>query len=332
MSRTHESLQISPKSSFYKKFNPEQIHEIITGITLHQEIPLQFTYFDKGAGLWDDYTRGLLKEEDSSSLAYTIRLLSHSLDYIESLIENFQKVNIIDLGPGNALPIRGVLDYFLNKKLLGSYIAIDTSESILRIVERNIKEWFGGTINFAGHIRDLNHDHFDNLLDKGLSDRNINLIFFLGGTISNLPKPKYTLSIIRDSMGKDDILLTSRKLDNDRSRKYFRMTTKGSQDFKLVPYFLNIDESYYTFEKFFDEQKMARQLVMLLNKNLTIKIVLEGKDYIIKLKEGDRLLLWRARHQTVLQALQELDESNFNLLQATCTSNTDYLLTISRKR
>ncbi len=322
---------VKPEKEFYEKLSTEQIEDIITNIQVHREIPLKYSYVNVGAAKWDAYNRALFVKGPPSALARTRTLLSMSIPFINGLVEDYTKVNIVDLGPGNALPVQGILEHFSGKKILNKYIGIDTSKEMLDIAKNNIRDWFDGKIDFKSEICDLGHDQFDSLLSKYVAKNNGNLVFFLGGTISNFRDPAKVLSLIYSSLKAGDIFLTSRKLDNPQSRQSFVMADRGNQELTQVLNLIGVDESYYSLEKIFDEQKMTREIYIRFKQSMTIKIDLSDKEHTIELGKDERILIWRARHQTALEALQELDDANFTLLQASCTPSADYLLTISRK-
>lgn len=325
---------VAPVPKFYKLYNPKQIIDIINNLDIYKEIPLQYSYFNSGAARWDAYTHNLLKQNVPNSLTNTIQLLTLNMDYIDSLIEGYSEINVIDIGVGNALPMRTVIDHLLQKKLLKRYIAIDISKELLGIAESNIKEWFQGEVQFEGYVRDINYDRFNDLIVTESLGENagstLNLIFFLGGTINNFREPNHALSTIHDSMGKNDLLFFSKKLDTENSRRYFEMAISGNQELDLVLKLLNIDESLYDVEQFFDEHHMARKLQVRLKVAISVKFELYGKERIVELHKGESILLWRARHQDTLQTLQQFDNNKFDLLHASRSKDKDYLLCISK--
>ena len=325
---------IRPSEKFYKLYTPQQIVDIISNIDIYREIPLQYTYFNSGAERWDKYTQHLLRQQTPNSLKNTINLIDLGLGYLDVLIGDYDQVNVIDVGVGNALPVRGLLQHLIDNKKLGRYIGIDISQEMLDIAGKNVKEWFKGTVQFEGYVKDISHDRFNDLLTAEAfstsKNRTINLVLFLGGTISNFREPNHVLTSLRDSMGKHDLLLFSKKLDTEKSRRYFEMAATGNQALDLVLSLLNIDRSLYTTEQYFDENKMARQLVARLNVALTVKFELYGTERAIDLNKGDGILLWRARHQSGLDTLAEFDENGFELLHASRSKDRDYLLLVSR--
>lgn len=327
---------VRPTEQFYQLYSPKQVVDIIAAIDIYREIPVQYTYFNGGAERWNAYTQNLLKQGAPNSLTNTIELLEINNDYIESLLEKYTHINIIDLGPGNALPIRNLLQRLMDKNMLRRYIAIDISKELLDIAQKNIQDWFNGKVAFEGHIRDVVYDRFDDLLVDDLfaddAATTVNLVLFLGGTLNNFREPIHALTTIRDSMGKKDLLLMSKKLDTQKSRRYFEQTVTGNQDMEQVLHFLNIDKSFYTLEAYFDEKKMARELRARLNVTLNIDFEVNRQKRIIELNKGESILLWRAWHHTALQAIAQFDKTGFEILHTARSKDLDYLQIISKLR
>jgi len=61
-----------------------------------------------------------------------------------------------------------------------------------------------------------------------------NLVLFLGGTLSNFRDPSHVLSTIHNSMGKNDLLFFTKKLDTERARRFFELAAPGNQALELV--------------------------------------------------------------------------------------------------
>ncbi len=122
------------------------MYDIVSNLEINKEIPNQYKYFGSGAGNWNNYTERLAEEENLNSLRSTISLISINKPYIDDLLKDYTQVNIVDIGVGNAYPVKELLAHFLEQGKLGRYIALDISPTMLRIAEANIKKWFGDTV------------------------------------------------------------------------------------------------------------------------------------------------------------------------------------------
>lgn len=330
---------IKPTTTFYQLYDAKQVLDIISNIDIHREIPYQYTYFDGGAKHWDLYTQRLLQENSSNYLKDIVELVDSNIRSFERIIPKDAKINIIDLGVGNCLPVRNLLQYFVDKNRLKRYIGIDISKDMLNIAERNVNEWFGEKLKFEGYVRDINYDRFNDLLSIDSFDTTqgptVNLVIFFGGTIANLRDPEYVLRVINDSMGKGDLLIFCLKLDSEKSRRYFDFTTISGGPANIfrgkdLLDILNIDESAYDVEQFFDKTACMRKTQVKLKIALSLEFQVNNRSKTIELNKGDTLLLWRARHQSVVDTINQFDKSDFELLQTSRSTDEEHLLTVSR--
>lgn len=327
---------VTPTKDFYKLYSKKQILDIVSNITIHREIPTQYTYVDGAAKYWDQFANRLKNEQAANILNKTVELLDIVSPTIDHYLDGYQKVNVIDLGPGNGLPVRSTLAHMVERGTLNRYIAIDGSKKMLDILQNNIKEWFGDAVKFEGYVRDFCSERFDDLLVDDYFDENANttanVVFLLGGTLSNFRSPDKALQTINDSMGVNDLLIYSGYLDTPSTRRFFDYTSRPSQKFRseLILNLLGIDESDYAIEQHFHEGKQARHLNCIPQKDVTIKFELANGARYAELRKGEPILLWRHWHFTPLRLIGLIDKNNFDLLQATKTPDQNYVLLISK--
>jgi uncharacterized SAM-dependent methyltransferase len=330
---------VTPKPEFYDLYSPRQILDIISNLTIHREIPRQYNYMDGGASNWDRYTQRLWQEDNSNLLKSTINLINSNLQDIDRLLEGAKKINVVDIGPGNAFPVKTLLEHLLSKGLLNRYVAIDISESMLEIAAKNIKEWFDGRVSFEGYVRDFTYEQFDDVLVDDMlgaeADTTINLALLLGATPMNCRAPYDAMKVIRHSLGQKDLLIYSDKPDTELDRRYFNFNPEPNSAVVLSPNhsfifdLLNIDESLYDVEMGFNEQKRIRFIRVRLRSSLAVDFRLDKGERRVDLQKGDTILLWRAWHQTTLELISGFEEIGLTLLQASLTQDRQYLLTIS---
>jgi len=336
---TRGQKAIVPTKKFYQRYNSKQILDMISNIDIYREIPYQYNYFNGGALHWDLYTQKLLNEKSSNYLTDILEILEIDTTYLDHITEKYSHVNIIDIGPGNCLPVRPLLEHLQSKGKLKRYVCLDTSHDMLSIAERNITKWFAEKVAFEAHVRDINYDRFDDLVAGDSfgeeAESTVNIVLFLGGTIVNFREPAHSLHNIHDSMGKNDLLIFSLRLDSGRSRRYFDFTTASSTSTKgfrgkdLLD-LLNIDEGHYELEQFFDAEKMARQTQVRFRVAVSIEFEYEDRKRVVSLNKDDTLLLWRATHQNALHTIQQFDENGFELLQATRSKEQESIILTSK--
>lgn len=332
-SRSHKIIE--PSERFYELFTPTEIADIMLNIDVHNEIPLQYTYFDGGASEWANYVQRILSNASSPSTPRsTIELLKKVEPQLEAVIEDRKIINIIDIGVGDCSPIRGFLSFLIERGIKIRYIGIDLSKDMIEIAKRNLEEWFGDKITFEARRRDINHELFRDLTVEELystaTQRPLNIVLFLGGTLSNLRQPSHVLQGINNSMGRDDVLIYSLKIDSEMSRRYFHDNNGGLSPHGLVLDLLNIDESCYEVEQFYDEKTRARYIQARLKLDVSIKFSFGNGEKILALKKGQAIVVWRAVHRNAVEVINQFDENGFDLMQASLTQDRSFLLTISK--
>lgn len=330
---------IEPKSEFYDIYSDRQILDIITNLSVHGEIPRQYNYLQDGAKNWEGRMERFESEGAANSLMSTIELIHDNLATIDRLLKEKQKVNVIDLGVGNARPVKELLGHLVQRGVLHRYIAIDISPAMLDIARRNVKEWFGDAVKFEGYVRDITNEQFDDLVVADMldeeADQTLNLVLLLGGTSVNFRSSNDALKPIFNSMHRNDLLIHTLKPDTEVSRRYFELgpgpSASGlSPNYKYILDLLNIDESLYEAEMGFDHQKKMRFIRARLKTALAIQFNLGGtKRREVHLEKGDTILLLRAWHLSTPEIIAEFGSAGFTLLQASITADRQYFLSIS---
>jgi uncharacterized SAM-dependent methyltransferase len=330
---------ITPTDAFYKTFNKEQILDIISNIEVHGEIPHRYDYKYDGADYWAAYTERLYGEEAINMLNGNLQLLDINFASIDRLVGDRQRVNIVDLGPGNGMAARGILEHFQAQGKLHRYIAIDCSQEMLDIAEGHLQKWFDDKLPFEGHVRDFSYQRFDDLfIDSYFSNGEtppINLVLLLGGTLCNFRSQNQALQAINGSLAPGDLMIYATKLDTPNSRRFFDFNVGDKPPqaldylFRVVVDLLNINESLYEVEQLFDEGKQARFIRIKPKVTLSIKFRLGKSDRYVELQKGEPILLWRYWHQNAIDIINQFDQNDFNLMHASKSSNQEYLLLVS---
>lgn len=321
---------VTPSEQLYKVYDNKQILDIIASLSVHHETPLQYTYVDGGAADWDQYAERLSQEKSPNILNQTLEMLEATSSTIERLIDGCERVNIVDLGPGNGLPIRGTVERFVKAGLLDRYIPIDISKDMLDIVQKNMKNWFGDTVTVEPHLADISYERFNDFITTSSDKKTANVIFLMGGTLANFRSPSQVLQVINNSMGQNDILIYSGYLDTPTTRRYFDYynspTRKVPIQDGIILDFLNIDQSLYEVEQKFDEEKRARTICIRPNVDISIRFELDNGARYVELSKDEPILIWRHRHKSILETLAMFDENSFDVMQATKSANQEYLL------
>jgi uncharacterized SAM-dependent methyltransferase len=330
---------VKPSPEFFAMYKADQIFDIISTIDTVREIPHKYSYFDGGAIHWDKYTHKLMAENSTNLLTNSIELIQLSIPYLDRVFEDFSHINVVDVGVGNGLPVRKLLNHLLEKDKLGRYIGIDVSQDMLDIARHNLELWFGDKVKFEGYVRDFSFERFRDVLLTDVFDKDqhssANMILFLGGTIANLRNPDRSLSTIHDSMTKNDVLVSTMKLDTPQTRRYFDFSAgSGAPAMDLqeknILDLLHIDDSMYTVEQLFDRDLFERHIQVRFNVAVCIEFELNGKTKVLNINKDDKILLWRSKHRNLLQMLELYDNSDLETVQLTRSKNQECLLTVSK--
>ena len=331
---------ISPKPEFYRLFTQAQIYDIVRNLEMHHEIPRQYNYFDGGATEWNEYVEQLDKQDVPNLLNRTVDLLKETEGYLDNRLAKYDKINVVDIGVGNALPSKGILQHLIDNERLGRYIAIDISPEMLDIAERNIKKWFGGQIIVEKYEIDITFERFANILaqdylNSGQSNT-ANLVLFLGGTPYNFRNPDDAFRTINESMNANDFLVYTDKLETDHMQpQWYQYTSKPgklelSPIHRIVFDLLNIDSSFFDAEMGFDEQNGQRYARTRMKVAFTLKFEFEEGERAISFEKGETILLWRSWQMNADLIHEQFKRNGFYTLHSTQSDDREYLLSISQ--
>ncbi len=329
---------LTPLPEFYELYDSKQIFEIISSLNIRKEIPMQFNYINSGGAAWDRYATRL-SEEHSANMLLTCRdLLETNLDSLDRLVGSHKQVNIIDIGVGNGIPVRGLIQHFIDKGLLNRYIGIDASKTMLDIDKKNLTGWFDSKAQFEFYERDITHEEFGDLLAYDYfqeSDIPLNIILLFGGTLANFEVPDDVLRIINRSMQPEDLFICQLKLDTENSRRFFDFDADPSKIQHLAGWqriavdLLNLDESLYDVVHEYNEEKNSRFIGARLKVDVSIKFTLNKAEHVVKLHKGDIVKVFRYRHLNAESVARLLNKNGFGILQTSLSRDFEYILTIS---
>ena len=316
---------IYPQPEFYKIFNEEQIIDIITDLEVNNEIDIKYTYFDIGAKSWDDkVNRSVNDEKIKVTVNSTLKLIKLTKDFLDDISNKYKNINIVDLGAGNGVPAKPLIEHFLAKKVLKEYIAIDYSPDLLKIVEANIKSWFGNDLKSKYYQRDFNFNSLRKLLfENAASEDTINILLFLGTTIENQRQYTLPLNNIRNSMGQNDVLIIGHRLDSQSARQEINFNINNKQlrnvdldQLSLILKLLNISEEYYNIERYYVKRHKSRIIATKLKYDLRIEIKTDNFTKILYLSNKTKIIIFRHNHHSFREVIDILDNNGFDPINA----------------
>lgn len=229
--KKHKTLDsravVKSSSDILKIFNQSQFIELVYNLK-SKILPVKFTYFHLGAKYWDDFvnTAGMDYFDDEHQGLETMKA---SIEYIKVRLSGYKKINIFDVGPGNGVPIKVLIDNLRSKGVEVTYTAFDISKEMTGILENNLKKWYPKleTKFLTGDIEDQNIR--DLIYTTKLKHKDsASLVLLLGCTIGNFIHRDTVLKNLRDSMTKDDFLL-------------FDCVNKSEKGYDFVSHHLKLD-------------------------------------------------------------------------------------------
>jgi uncharacterized SAM-dependent methyltransferase len=334
---------VRPLPRFYEVYGEKHILEIISELDRYKEIPLQFSYLGDGASVWDAYAHQMSTSTFPNSLTGAIKLLNNNIQNLDMALEEYDHINIIDVGVGNALPSKDIIAHLLDSGKLKRYVAIDISREMLTIAKKNIKQWFKGKVAFEGYVRDISTEPFTDLIVEAPKpeDKTINLVMLLGGTLANFRSPQDVLKVICKSMGRNDIFAYTLKLDSKTTREqhfgFYKVPFTHSSQLtparhQLILDLLGVDEGQYSIETGYDKTKRARYMQIRLKHAMTIEFELSQGMWQLEFNKDDTILLLRALHFSAFDIVNTLYENGFNPLLTSQTTDHDYMLILADLR
>lgn len=194
-------------------FSPRQLSELITAIKGRNEFPLKFAYVSKiGTQRWDKIAKARSVDPHGINRVET-NLLGAKVEAFLSSFKNLKKLNIIDIGPGNAAPVMLLLQRLKEKNIQFRYVPVDISSEMLNLAEKNVRVAFPNMpiqkvqLDFElGNFPEITY----NLRKGGYQ----NFMLFLGSTLGNQSDRNRVLTNFRDSMTSDDYLAIGVELVN----------------------------------------------------------------------------------------------------------------------
>lgn len=330
-------ITIHPTDDFYKVFSATDIFNIIKNIETYSEIPRQYNYYSTGSKYWSTYTSELIEKNSTNIMSSTIDLLRQQEHYIADILKKYDDVNIIDIGVGNAEPIKPFLTFLYNTKKLKNYIGLDISKSMLSIAEKNILDWFPKKLKTRFLQYDVAKEQFIGVTEEYSQTKRkvINCVLLLGGTLANMRDMDFCYRNIHYSMTSSDLLIHVTRLDSQHSRQQFSFynsqINKGLPDIhRYVLDLLNISPDLYTVTTGFDSHKNERFEKILFKKRIELVIKTKSGNKKIQFNEKQSLQTWRGRHLAQQDTFNLLKNNGFNLQLACTSSDGQYLLTISK--
>jgi len=333
-SRSTKSVDVSPQ--FYRTFTPFQQRDIINGLEKERELSWHYSYFGGAADYWNDYLMELHSAGKGNLITNTIDTIKLNFSYLESLIEQYDHVNLINICTGNNIAIHDLVSRIKASGKLRRLIGVDISGDMLDIAEKNIERWFGDSVSMERRVQDIRNQPIDISENDGVVDapNTLNIFLMVAGPLKNFRQPSRVLKTINQSMGKDDLLITTTKRDTPETRAFFDFNVKGDSDpldhSGFLARLLNIDKSFYDVALGHDEEKRYKSITLKVN--LSINFQEGNSHHTVSMEKGESILIWKADQFSDEKLVELLNTSGFDCLLTSQSLDQQLLLTLSRPK
>jgi uncharacterized SAM-dependent methyltransferase len=328
---------IFPKKEFYELFNSQQIIDIVKNVENNREIPHKYSYFNGGADSWSKYVEEVMASNAPITSNKTKLALGQDKEYIYDLIKEKKGVNVVDIGPGNGMPIREFLEFLKTHKLLQKYIAVDYSPDILKIVKKNITEWFNGEVEVECYQKDITQENLQELLFMNSEPDVPNLVLFIGTTIENQMHYDHTLANLKVGLGPNDIFFLGQLLEDEKasSRLEFysenKVTNLDDIEMELmVPRLLGLDASHFEVNRFFKTDTKSWIITLRFKYDIEIKFEFSKIKKSIFLNKLEDLVIFRHNYHSIFEVINKLGSLGFDILHINTSNDLGHMLCMSK--
>lgn len=334
---------VKPSSDFYSAFSEKQIIDIINSLEANKTIPHKYCYSGDGATSWDEFYSECGRSGEYPISNQVIEIVRESLSYINYQTQNYKWLNIVDIGPGNSYPVKELVMYFAQLTKLNKYIALDISKDIINISKINIEQWFPN-LPFIGYPFDVETDSLTQILFENSqaidnSEEAINLILYIGGTLSNHPDRPLVLKNIKRSMGENDLFILSKKInfkhpiETNTTNHIFLNLPKRTQDhyfkrYQVVRDYLGLLPEDCELVAKYEKNKSRQVLNIRVNADYVIEFNVLGSSKTVKIEKGEEINYWFHHASTSFDFIKELQENELQVIHFSIDKSLSHMLVI----
>jgi uncharacterized SAM-dependent methyltransferase len=315
-----------PSSEFYTVFSQQEILNLIEALKTRHEIPLKYSYKGAGANIWDNFYRKLIVPNWYRSNV-EINLLKDNFEYLNGNTQNYQKVNIFDVGAGNSYPVKEYIRKLDKLGKINRYTALDISEQLLDVSKRNFTKWFP-FIKYTNSYIDIENSPIAEYL---LHQDNINIFLHLGVTIGNLQHRVKALKNFRHSMGKNDLLVITNEIgDNSqwdgiaRGGCYYH----AEQIYQRINDNIGIQHQDCELVRKYDEKTDSVVANIKFTCDYTIDFSSTGIDRKVVISKDEEITIWRHHKHEIAELIQEIQQAGLQIVHYSTNKYQSHIMAI----
>ncbi|MEQ8538781.1 MAG: L-histidine N(alpha)-methyltransferase [Coleofasciculus sp. D1-CHI-01] len=309
-----------PSAEFYSIFSNAEILDIIQTLATRREISLKYSYKGQGANIWDKFYLNYLRPRWYRPVNREIDLLNNNFEIITRQIKAVNTVNLIDVGAGNSYPVKQFIRRLHRLGKITRYIALDISDDLLKLSQKNIKKWFPN-IEFISDLIDIeSHSLSQTLLNHQVNlktDDTAQIILHLGVTMGNHHNRTAALQNFRDSMGKHDVLVFTNEIG---SNSQWDGTVRGGlkyhvdQVYAWVKTALGIQSEDCELVRKYDHKTDSIVATIEFCQNYRINFRLMGEDKCLEIAEGEEITIWRQHKFEISELVREIEQAGLQVI------------------
>lgn len=308
-----EYTEVEPCDEFYETFSDEEILDIIQNLESSRAVNMKYIYYGIGAKQWNEYVN------DVHSVSAEEELMEHAFDLIVKHINklNFDKVNFIDIGFGNAAPIKKFIKKLSKKGILNKYIGLDISKEMFKYAEKNLREVISKK-DIVMHQCDIERDNIYSAVYKGKlnsKQKVCNIVSELGGTIGSHENVFTILENIHHSMDKNDLFFISDKILKKQNilESSHLFTPEAKFMVTWILQYMGIDTDLADLSYHYDEEKKIRYMLISLLEDYAIDFKVLGKNRKVFLPKGRQIRIWNHTPFEYSQIFEWCKKAGFSL-------------------
>nr|WP_238993768.1 L-histidine N(alpha)-methyltransferase [Calothrix sp. PCC 6303] len=322
---------VKPSEDFYSPFSEAEITNIIQTLETRREIPLKYSYKGRGAKIWNNYYMKYIVTRWYRRANLENSFLKANLSYIDGTYQNCEKVNIIDIGSGNSHPIKELITQLNKTGKINKYIALDISDSLLQISQKNFSKWFPN-IDYTHSTIDIENGEIDQeLLKSSTNIKTANIFLHLGVTIGNHQNRIQVFKNLRNSMSKKDLLIFTNEIGSNSQWDGFARGAykyQAEQIYKWIKDKIGILSQDCELIRKYDLPTDSIVANIKFKRHYTINFSRQQTSKKIHLLPGDEITIWRHHKCQMSELTQEMEQAGLKLVHHTTNQYQSHVMVI----
>jgi SAM-dependent methyltransferase len=312
-------------------FSEETVSEILNAIE-EGYIPLKFTYMNGGAKEWNEFVIEGYKSNLYPTTKRTEVLLGAMYKNLRLINPEKKKINIIDVGCGNFLPVSKFVSNLEMDGLLNKYIGVDISPEMLEITRENALKHIPED-KIITETRDFESSNLIYLSNLHRQENVFNVFLFLGGTIGNYTDNSIVLKHMRDSMASNDLLFISFRKDTGNTYGIFNSISEKNERIFWIPRLFGFNPEDLVLTTWFSDDSKVKCLGVELKKDTILEYTFKnGIKKTIRINGSQRIMLASYRIYSIDEIINKQSQLGLELNHYLSTDTGETGLIVSSKK